>query len=156
MALAPQHMFMVLTKRADRMKAYMLERWKRPLPNVWLGVSTEDQKRADERIPDLQATPAAIRWVSAEPLLGPIDVRSYVGRVIQAFDARETELLTPPVRLDWIVVGGESGRAWRPMKAEWMADIAEACRTARVAFFAKQMAGKADIPDNLMIRQFPR
>jgi protein gp37 len=104
MALCPQHTFQVLTKRAKRMREYMtgLERtlahlstaqemarqgllkqyhrlqiaW--PLPNVWLGVSAEDQTRADERIPDLLATPAAVRWVSAEPLIGPVDLRRWL------------------------------------------------------------------------------
>lgn len=99
MALCPQHTFQVLTKRSDRMRKYLsdpemhvrvaltdvnrkyqahsVETMYRamPLPNVWLGVSAEDQERADERIPDLLATPAAVRWVSAEPLLGPIDFR---------------------------------------------------------------------------------
>lgn len=107
MALCPQHTFQVLTKRADRMRAYLAQfeqrgryvvsntrqqigpdprdgnrfllldegqRW--PLPNVWLGVSAEDQRRADERVPDLLMTPAAVRFVSAEPLLGPIDFRN--------------------------------------------------------------------------------
>ncbi|MEC9067845.1 MAG: phage Gp37/Gp68 family protein [Pseudomonadota bacterium] len=102
MALAPQHTFQVLTKRADRMRAYLSspvraslildgtfrgKRWvdvtepdmrtalgNWPLPNVWLGVSVEDQQRADERIPDLLATPAAVRWLSCEPLLGPVDL----------------------------------------------------------------------------------
>lgn len=99
MALAPQHTFQVLTKRADRMRSYIshdarlaaildamdrtiprgsgsFSTW--PLPNVWLGVSAEDQQRADERIPHLLATPAAVRWVSAEPLLGPVDARQWL------------------------------------------------------------------------------
>lgn len=98
MALSPQHTFQLLTKRPARMRRYlsnddrmyvlrsMIEeltegytkcRW--PLPNVWLGVSVEDQQRADERIPELLATPAAVRFVSCEPLLGPVDIRPYLG-----------------------------------------------------------------------------
>jgi protein gp37 len=70
-ALCPQHTFQVLTKRNKRMRDYCSNH--RVLPNVWLGVSCEDQQRVNERIPDLLDTPAAVRWVSAEPLLGPID-----------------------------------------------------------------------------------
>ncbi|MDR3471569.1 MAG: DUF5131 family protein [Devosia sp.] len=88
MALCPQHIFQVLTKRPARMRAYLTGltglatplvangAW--PLPNVWLGTSVEDQRRADERIPELLATPAAVRWISAEPLLGPVDIRRWI------------------------------------------------------------------------------
>lgn len=117
MALAPHHTFQVLTKRAKRMREYLTSGpWgqieeaaallsnspraaaatdidRLPLPNVWLGVSAENQERADERIPDLLATPAAVRFVSAEPLLSAIDFRPY---------------LSGDVRLDWVIVGGES------------------------------------------------
>lgn len=88
MALAPHHTFQVLTKRASRMRGYMAGNAVRdsamaagspwPLPNVWLGVSAEDQRRADERVPLLLGTPAAVRWVSAEPLLGPLDLARYL------------------------------------------------------------------------------
>jgi protein gp37 len=175
MALAPHHTFTVLTKRADRMNAYMLPRTRRsawqenaealahaqieplpyPLPNVWLGVSVEDQARAGDRIPYLLDTPAAVRWVSAEPLLGPVDFRRYIGHIITAVDSRDTELLVPPVRLDWIIVGGESGPGWRNMAAEWARVIRDHCSDAGVAFFMKQMAGRRAVPDDLLIRQWP-
>jgi len=147
MALCPQHTFQVLTKRSDRMRAYLTKTKARnhiaeeivqstsllaamkhlpsdpllwddanddadisawPLPNVWLGVSAEDQKRADERIPDLLATPAAVRFVSAEPLLGPIDFTRYIWE-------SEEPGVRPWPRIDWIIVGGESGPGARPM-----------------------------------------
>lgn len=90
-----------------------------PLPNVWLGVSAEDQARADERIPDLLATPAAVRFVSAEPLLGPIDFSRFGP-------------------LDQIIVGGESGDGFRPMQIEWAESIMRQCRKTGTAFFFKQ------------------
>ncbi len=113
--------------RARAIRAFTV--W--PLPNVWLGVSAEDQRRADERIPDLLATPAAIRFVSAEPLLGPIDfMRSWYyseGRLRLGFPA-----------LDWIIVGGESGREARPMHPDWARQIRDQCTAAGTAFFFKQ------------------
>ncbi|WP_279480297.1 phage Gp37/Gp68 family protein [Aureimonas sp. SK2] len=200
MALAPQHVFQVLTKRADRMRAYLSgnrfgdghaterigyaamqlvdeatggdetksppwpydpsrissllhgptpdspivlyrrrEIW--PLPNVWLGVSAEDQRRADERVPQLLATPTAIRWVSAEPLLGPIDFRD-----IKPADRYEVDALTGydfdqggvRNRLDWIVAGGESGHGARPMHPSWVRSIRDQCAKTGVAFLFKQ------------------
>ena len=103
------------------------DRW--PLPNVWLGVSAENQAAADERIPDLLATPAAVRWVSAEPLLGPVDLAS----------------ASPNARslaqdLDWIVAGCESGPGARPADVEWFRSLRDQCATAGVAFFLKQAA----------------
>ena len=96
-------------------------RW--PLPNVWLGVSAEDQATADERIPHLLACPAAVRWVSAEPLLGPVDLTAYLGR------------------LDWAVVGGESGPGARPCSIGWIRDIVQQCGAASVRRFVKQLGG---------------
>ena len=119
-----------------------------PLPNVWLGVSAEDQRRADERIPDLLATPAAVRFVSAEPLVGPIDF-TFVGNaepvagsvrydaltghaipydgVIRGIGTWATNKATPCTRLDWIIVGGESGKGVRPMHPDWVRSIRDQC-----------------------------
>lgn len=97
-----------------------------PLPNVWLGVSTEDQKRADERIPDLLATPAAVRWISAEPLLGPVDLSLRNDRV------------QLPDGLHWVVAGGESGPGARPMHKGWARSLRDQCAAAGVAFHFKQ------------------
>lgn len=91
----------------------------RPLPNCWAGVSIEDQKTADERIPLLLQTPAAVRWISAEPLLGPVDITAILG-------------------LDWVVVGGESGPNARPMHPDWARSIRDQCQAAGVSFFFKQ------------------
>lgn len=128
-----------------------------PLSNIWLGVSVEDQVRADERIPDLLATPAAIRFISAEPLLGNVDVTPYLfvytyedDRLLGAASASDfpelpfrdpattpdEDIATP--RLDWVIVGGESGKGARPMHPDWACDIRDQCAAAGVPFFFKQ------------------
>jgi protein gp37 len=163
MALAKQHTFQVLTKRPERMLAYLSDlglraeligieaeaiggidrhtedlkqRWPLPLQNVWLGVSVEDQKAADERIPLLLQTPAAVRWISAEPLLGPIDLRRSTGYPWiggKFADGRKFDGL-----LDWVVVGGESGNNARPMHPNWARGLRDQCAAAEVPFLFKQ------------------
>ena len=138
------------------------------LPHVWLGVSAEDQARADERVPDLLATPAAVRFVSAEPLLGNVridrveirpdsrDEKGHLKRAgirVNALTGRSCESgmpyqslwdgngdapTTPPPRLDWIIVGGESGPGARPMRVEWVRAIVDQCKAAGAACFVKQ------------------
>lgn len=154
MAKSYQHTFQVLTKRAKRMREYALKRasvgvaagvvltfddgrtlYSWPLPNVWLGVSCEDQRRADERIPDLLATPAAIRFVSAEPLLGPIDFTMIDSDGVTGLHTLERG----PVGIDWVIVGGESGSGARPFDLRWARDIVRQCKDAGVACFVKQM-----------------
>ena len=156
MALAPQHTFQVLTKRHARMRSLltsvafhiqvMLAVWERvdrpgikmPLPNVWLGVSAEDQKRADLRIPKLLDTPSAVRFVSAEPLLGPVRLCHCVH---PNFGGDGPEIDCPlhgAVKLDWLIVGGESGPKARPMHPDWARSLRNQCTTAGVAFHFKQ------------------
>jgi protein gp37 len=152
MALASQHTFQVLTKRPGRMRALLqaadfaaLINWEYvclpsdipsirgpqwPLPNVWLGVSAEDQRWADIRIPVLLNTPAAVRFVSAEPLLGPI-------RFDHVWLTNGT-CHTQCRGLDWVIVGGESGRGARPMHPDWVRSIRDQCQAAEVAFHFKQ------------------
>ncbi len=190
MVLCPQHTFQLPTKRSARMRKYLGHGGtcipigirqqaetlvgKDPgplpiaLPNVWLGVSIEDQTRADERIPDLLATPAAVRFVSCEPLLGPIDLR-WVAQpdekrdgVIDALIGRdwifgdEHHLPFTPARsghedqditrwfvgdcnrIDWVIVGGESGPNARPMHPDWVRSLRDQCQDANVPFFFKQ------------------
>ncbi len=122
----PQHTFMVLTKRAQRMSLLDLPE----LPNVWLGVSVENQAVADERLPWLMMTPAGMRFVSCEPLLGPVDLFAHTG---------ETEPIDPyPQKLDWVICGGESGPGARPMHPDWARSIRDQCQDAGVPFFFKQ------------------
>jgi protein gp37 len=120
-----------------------------PLPNVWLGVSVEDQHWADIRIPALLDTPAAIRWISAEPLLGPVDLGA-LGLCNHPWNYTEYgthcscggNIVGPNDRcsrsLDWIVVGGESGKDARPMHPQWVCDLRGQCEDAGVPFLFKQ------------------
>ena len=148
MALCPHITFQILTKRPERMlrwftpdwdaeretwervrvkaallKRTMSEEWNWPLSNVWLGVSVEDQATADARIPLLLQTPAAIRFVSYEPALGPVDFAD-----LRAF----------PGYIDWIIAGGESGPGARPPHPAWFRSARDQCQSAGVAFFFKQ------------------
>jgi protein gp37 len=207
MALAPQHVFIVLTKRAARMREYLaaenrafdddrvrdpprstrqmiaqemlplIDRgtvgealdacngvgrgssW--PLPNVWLGVSVEDQQRADERIPELLATPAAKHLISAEPLLGPIDLTPKADRVYQmlsewygpeGFDPTGSQPRLERMkgwfpRLDWVIAGGESGPGARPMHPDWARALRDQCAAADVPFFFKQWGAWVGDPE---------
>lgn len=189
MALTPQHIHQVLTKRSARMRSYC-----QSLPNrddivvetaralgatlmscrdvgtairgglenmehIWLGVSVEDQQRADERIPDLLATPAAVRWISAEPLLGSINLNhvKFYDRVTEnggreagwesalnglRYDMWAGDEQDPNVpgfpKLDWVAVGGESGPGARPMHLDWVRSLRDQCAAARVPFHFSQ------------------
>ena len=118
-----------------------------PLPNVWLGVSVEDQASAHERIPLLLGTPAAVRWVSYEPALGPVDFARLAppGFPHDTFDALRGVYrggLEAP-RLDWIVVGGESGPGARPFDVAWARETVRACKAAGVHVFVKQLGARA-------------
>lgn len=110
-----------------------------PLPNVWLGVSVEDQARADERIPDLLATPAAGRFLSCEPLLGPIDLGSLQDGL------PNNAWLTWLDFLDGIIVGGESGPGARPMHPDWARSLRDQCAAAGVDFHFKQWGNIAPL-----------
>lgn len=192
MALAPQHKFLLLTKRAERMRDYLTARngmgdarlcrainaipaelgnrhgaLEMPLPWAWVGVSVEDQRRADERIPLLLATPAAVRWVSYEPALGPVD---FCGDAlgITAVTTMPLDRAGNPVgwrsfryekagepRLDWVVCGYESGPGARPGHPDWARSIRDQCGAASVPFFFKQWGEFAPVgyPDGLADRQ---
>lgn len=112
-----------------------LKRW--PLPNVWLGVSAENQ-RADERIPDLLATPAAVRFVSAEPLLGPINFAA-LPRPFEFHKSPNGWLPWLAKNLHWVIVGGESGPRTRQFDADWSRNILNTCLPAGIPVFVKQM-----------------
>jgi protein gp37 len=137
----------------------------RNFPHVWLGTSVEDQASADARIPHLLATPASVRFISAEPLLGPVNllVTDYRGHDISALrgiacdptDSDGPDEYYRTGKLDWVIVGGESGPGARPMQPDWARSLRDQCAAAGVAFFMKQMDKKTPIPDDLLIRQFP-
>jgi protein gp37 len=103
-----------------------------PLLNVWLGISAEDQKSANSRIPLLLETPAAVRWVSLEPLLEKISLDQYYAEEGGGCYSMWLD------HLDWIVVGGESGPGARPMHPNWARSLRDQCRKAEVPFFFKQ------------------
>ncbi|UGY13202.1 DUF5131 family protein [Bradyrhizobium septentrionale] len=149
MGEANHHIFQVLTKRAQRLHDYLTARRPKPLPNVWLGVSTERQKEADERIPLLLTAPASVRFISAEPLLGPLDIRGYVrGRedhrinTGRAADRRAGACVGWRPPLDWVIVGGESGPGARPIDPAWVESLRVQCDGSDAAFFFKQWGGK--------------
>lgn len=182
-ALAGQHTFQVLTKRAERMRLLLCDPetprlvrrlasfqlgkeftcpW--PLPNVWLGVSAENQDRANERIPELLETPADVRFVSCEPLLGPVDLREYIGYASYSGNIpgrcvdidgmslhsekkcgtcgwgypNDPDLPGRVPGLDWVIAGGESGPGARPMHPDWARSLRDQCAAAGVAFHFKQ------------------
>lgn len=113
-----------------------------PLPNVWLGTSVEHQAAADERIPQLLATPAAVRFLSAEPLLGPVDLGRYMVRCPSCGATHLGPCDVPrPWPLHWVITGGESGPGYRPADPAWFGSVRDQCVAAGVPFFFKQGAG---------------
>lgn len=121
--------------------------WQWPLPNVWLGTSVEDQERSDERIPLLLQTPAAVRFISAEPLLGPVNLTPFLTRewysVPKTRNGETYEVARLRPALDWVIVGGESGSRYREMNLNWARQIRDDCIAANgVAFFYKQSSGR--------------
>ena len=114
------------------------DQWQWPLPNVWIGVSVEDQKRADLRIPLLIKTPAAVRFLSCEPLLEQIDLK-LTNRIRTNDEMQLHESTASRSQLiDWIIVGGESGAEARPMHPNWVRNIRDQCKDQNVPFFFKQ------------------
>jgi protein gp37 len=112
-----------------------------PPHNIWLGASVEDQQRADERIPQLLAIPAKVRFLSVEPLLGPVDLS--FAMPWQVNDERGIYKRG----LDWVIIGGESGRNARPCSVEWIRDIIRQCKAAGVACFVKQLGSLSIVED---------
>jgi protein gp37 len=165
MACTPRHTYQVLTKRPGRARsllsspafwnlvnqaaeqfpanvraAYDPTAW--PLPNLWLGVSAENDHWAAVRIPVLLQTPAAIRWASLEPLIGPVDLRP--GEWVhdeECLRRNDCQCLPTQQHLDWVVVGGESGPDARPCEPEWVRQIRDTCDAGGVAFYFKQWSG---------------
>lgn len=160
---APWHIYQILTKRPDTAVAFFkwlrttrnisLERW----PRIWIGVSVEDQKTADERIPLLMEIPAAVRFLSCEPLLGPVDIDSFkyhfgsIGPLCESCSGNgyyKDNFHTPcphckttggnPWAIHWVICGGESGPGARPMHPDWVRLIRDKCEKHSIPFFFKQ------------------
>jgi len=144
-----QHTYLVLTKRPDNMLEFM-DMWMKPnddISNIHFGVSVEDQKTADERIPILLQIPAAVRWVSYEPALEGVD-----------FDNTCTDRSCWREGIDWIVMGAETGHKARPFDfifIKWARFTRFQCWNAKIPFFFKS-AGKLKTPDDLMVREYPK
>lgn len=138
MQRTPQHTYLVLTKLHTRIITHLPSDWERHgpgYPNVWLGVSAENQTWADNRIPFLLRVPAVVHFISAEPLLGPITLKpewltGQYGKMVHRAEWA--------ARLDWVISGGESGPGARPMDLAWVRTLRDECRAAGVAFFHKQ------------------
>ena len=181
----PQHTYQILTKREKNMHRVVTELYGKyaghfyswPLPNVLLGVSVEDQATADARIPLLLQTPAAVRFVSYEPALGPVDFIPYLPKCTcgkpwarPSPESLEHGLLCEmggyagkvsyvSAKLAWIIVGGESGPQARPPAPEWFRNTRDQCIAAGVPFFLKQWGEWSPIPNNpinALIEEFER
>ncbi|HEV2343461.1 MAG TPA: phage Gp37/Gp68 family protein [Actinocrinis sp.] len=168
MAATPQHTYQILTKRPARMRsllrndgqpllaasedeasAWALYEAPWPLPNVWLGVSVENQHWADIRIPVLMRTPAAVRFLSCEPLLAPIDLRAAMwtlgserGHGLTMSFAHAGGCCTRLHGLDWVIAGAESGPGARALDLDWVRAMRDQCVNAGTAFFYKQNADR--------------
>jgi len=177
MALTPQHTYQILTKRPERMAEYFSTRdrfvamppesvkpcqetwvatgpvrtqeFQHPIPNVWLGTSVEDQATAETRIPHLLKVPAAVRFLSCEPLLGPVDLaairyNTHLGTMTGVGFFR--------YGIHWVIAGGESGHGARPMHPDWARSLRDQCQDAGVPFFFKQWgewsAGKCELKEH--------
>lgn len=155
--------WLLLTKRPQNVPHMTWPKWHKQWPsNVWLGTSVENQAAADERIPHLLRTSAAMRFLSCEPLLEKVYLRKAVSSVasgpIPEWDGREARM----DGLHWVIVGCESGPRRRPMNLEWAESLVDQCRSAGVAVFVKQLEvnGKVSgdiemFPESLRIREFP-
>jgi protein gp37 len=178
MALTPQHTYQVLTKRPERMLEYVQSaknririaaidlgrakgiehsdiescQWDWPLPNVWLGATVENQKAADDRIPLLLQTPAAIRFLSVEPLLEKVDLNLLHVEGITNLDClRGHHGVSYPLqgrcnKINWVIIGGESGPGARECNIEWIKSALKQCKSADVPAFVKQLGSR---PSNL-------
>ena len=130
----PNLIWLLLTKRPENILKMVPAEWlkvNRWPSNVWVGTTVENQKWADKRIPELQAVPAPVRFLSVEPLLGPVELGGYVSRL----------------GINWVIVGGESGGKARPMDPDWVNSIYYACSSAGVPFFFKQWGEWAPLDD---------
>lgn len=122
--------------------------------NVWLGTTVEDQKRADERIPHLLRVPAVVRFLSCEPLLGPVDLRRWLNDPcdcnVPAFEGAgqhspRCRTFSVPWGIDWVIGGGESGPGARPCDVAWLRSLRDQCKVAGVPYFNKQLGARPEM-----------
>ena len=171
--IAKQHTYLVLTKRPERMRAVICDMdtfiketgypggFATRYPHVHFGVSCEDQATADERIPLLLQTPAAVRFLSCEPLLNHVDIGMYLSRSNMPGLSLLPGFKDPLPGLDWVICGGESGPHARPMDLDWARSLRDQCKVAGVKFFMKQLCDKGRKiplhlwPTDLLVREYP-
>jgi protein gp37 len=149
--------WLLLTKRPENLLAMLPHSWTHfePMPNVWLGTSVEDQRAADERIPLLLQTPAAVRFLSAEPLLGPVELfdtseGALRGVAVIRSGGQSHDGPSGPSEwfddsysgIDWVIAGGESGPNYRPLDLDWARSLRDQCTSAGVSYFFKQIGGR--------------
>ncbi len=159
MHTANQHTYIVLTKRPERMAEFIKwftgpswrGAWPQEYPHVWLGVTAENQARFDERVDILKQIPAAVHFVSIEPMLGPIVMRQKANderEIIQATMMGVLDDYSRPVMhgIDWVICGGETGPGARPMHPDWVRSLRDQCQEAGTPFFFKQWGDWAPIP----------
>ena len=174
----------LLTKRPENVRRMVPASWLENWPqHVWIGCTVEDQRRADERIPELLKVPAAVRFLSCEPLLGPVNLKAFLPWVFRNGVHRNddgTDFALPAVGgnrgADWVIVGGESGPGARPFDLSWGRSLVEQCREAGVPVFFKQLgdnpilgsgpltwpttahhgADPKEWPADLRVQEFPR
>jgi protein gp37 len=149
MRLAPQHTYMILTKRPERVLSFYRRSddstWRSEVftDNIWFGATIEDQARADERTPISMEIPTAVRFVSIEPMLGPVDLRHVQTQDVEIDALTGNHGVKRPLagrsdrRLDWVICGGETGPGARPMHPDWVRSLRDQCREAGVPFFFK-------------------
>ena len=173
MCAEKQHQFLVLTKRLDRVLAFVLWLEDRNAdtasaswwPNIWWGTSVENQRRADERIPKLLKVPGK-HWLSVEPMLEKVSFDYDGDSCMCGGPANHSPLYEnhDPVPMsetylwgiDWVTCGAETGLGARPFKNEWAIDLLEQCRVADVPFFMKKVQGGKEPPTELMVREYPQ
>lgn len=140
----PNLTFQILTKRADRIADHLPADWGAGYPNVWLGVSAEQQKQADERVPLLVKVPSTVRFVSYEPALGPVNFTPWLNQG----------------GVNWLICGGESGPGYRPMDLDWARSVRDQCRETGTPFFFKQSsAPQTEMGielDGEIVREYPK
>lgn len=177
----PQHIFQILTKRPENMRAFIrwyaewvgFNAWPREYSHVWLGVTAENQEQADARIPVLLDTPAAVRFVSVEPMLGAVDLKNIdgpIGRGLSHIDAltgkhyhdddggQRTDEYDA---LDWVICGGETGPGARMMSPQWARELRDQCASAGVPYFFNKLGDYCKdkhYQENygLNVREFPQ
>lgn len=165
-AQTPSLDWLILTKRPENIKRLWPEGFPPPgeeaWPNVWLGTSVEDQEFAEKRIPELLAVPARVRFLSCEPLLGPVDLEPFM---VHGRDVTD-EGFSLLDGLHWVIAGGESGQGARPMSLAWVRELRDQCAEVGISFFMKQLGsvataghgkggGLVEIPEDLRVREFP-